>query len=179
MFRRSSARFFASSPSPSRGRFGTSVRFVGTKSCRSFRQPGGTGRSGAGVRLGREGVRPQTSAPSRAIVSATIPTAPREMPRLFSPAPFSVELDFVEDIRMDALQGNAAGDHLHGNGQRHARGGQTGVFVTGLVGQLSLDRVLTGRDTSRELQQRAHRSLLLIDRQTLVGELELLELSFG
>ncbi len=68
-----------------------------------FRQPGGRGRNGAGARWGLEGFSAQTSAASSAIVTTTSAIGLRPGFELVPLAPDSLELDSVEDIRVDAF----------------------------------------------------------------------------
>ena len=104
IFKRKSARSFCSFESEGAdGRAAASVRLVGVNCWSSFGQFGDSGRSGAGLNPGREGLIAQTSAANRPIVTTTWITGPRDDPELCPAVPDLVEFDFVEDIRILAF----------------------------------------------------------------------------
>src|SRR5439155_3362701 len=150
---------------------------VGVNSRGSLAQTGGGGPSGAGASLGWRGFSAHTSAASSARGTATHASALREGPEFAGGAPESVRRDFAKDIRVHALERDTLVHDLQGERHGHARGRQTGVVVVGLIGELSLERVTSGRNRGSDFQPGAHDERALVNRERCVRERKLLRLT--
>src|SRR5437016_4620143 len=150
---------------------------VGVNSRGSLAQTGSGGPSGAGASAGWRGFSAHTSAASSARVTAAHASALREGPEFAGGSPESVRRDFAKDIRVHALERDTLVHDLQGERHRHARGRQTGVVVAGLIGELSLERVTSGKDRGSDFQLGAHDERALVNRERCVRERELLRLA--